>query len=176
MSVFSSVAALQPKRNVFNLSFEKKYDCDLGQLIPIYVEDCVPGDKFKINFEAVVRTSPLVAPILHQLDLKVEYFFVPYRLLMDKDKFEEFITGGQDGQSTVQLPFTFWETSSYFSSRVRLSLYDRFKVNIQHRIRTRRLRRTKDNRSRAGQRERRRRSTLPKRKSTSKIILLPTTI
>lgn len=130
MSVFSTVSALRPKRNVFNLSYEKKYNCDIGQLIPVFLEDCVPGDKFKISYEAVVRMNPLIAPVLHQIDLKVEYFFVPYRLMMETDKFSDFISGGVNGSSTVVLPRikfggTLASPGAKWQNR-HLSLYDYF--------------------------------------------------
>lgn len=47
--VFEQVGGLYPRRSVFNLSYSKKFDCDMGQLIPIMAEEVVPGDKFSIG-------------------------------------------------------------------------------------------------------------------------------
>lgn len=122
----NSISALRPKRNVFNLSYDKKYNCDYMQLIPVFLEDCVPGDTYKISYEAVVRTQPLHAPILHSIDLKVEYFFVPYRLLMEDGKFLEFLTGGKDGTIVGTLPqVDFFNNGTYWNAR-HLSLWDYF--------------------------------------------------
>ncbi len=106
MSVFSSVRGNDVGRSVFNLSHNKRFTCDMGQLIPVLFLECVPGDTMEIGCEAVTRFQPMVAPILDSVDMYVHYFFVPTRLLMDNDKdWETFLTGGKDGTDTsVSLP------------------------------------------------------------------------
>ena len=103
--VFNSVSPLRPGRSVFDLSYEKKLTCQMGKLIPIMADEMVPGDKFQITNEIVVRFQPMVAPILHEVNVYVHYFFVPYRLLWDD--WEDFITGGPDGDFTAVIPT--WE-------------------------------------------------------------------
>ena len=74
----------------------------MGQLIPVMCDEVVPGDTFKIGNQVVIRFQPLVAPIMHEVNVYTHYFFVPYRLLWDD--WEEFITGGVDGESALTLP------------------------------------------------------------------------
>lgn len=93
--VFRRVGGLLPGRSVFDLSYEKKFTCDMGQLIPVMCDEVVPGDTFQIGNEIVIRFQPLIAPILHEINAYVHYFFVPYRLLWED--WEEFITGGTEG-------------------------------------------------------------------------------
>lgn len=102
MSIFSSVRVNKPKRNVFSLSHERKTTFNMGQLIPILTIPCLPGDSHKCSAEVFLRFAPMLAPIMHRVDLMTYYFFVPYRLI-DKN-WEEFITGGPDGNSQVMLP------------------------------------------------------------------------
>ncbi len=106
MSVFSSVRGNRVGRSVFNLSHVKRFTCDMGELIPALVLECVPGDTFKIGADVVTRFQPLVAPILDSVDMTVHYFFVPTRLVMDNEKdWETFLTGGKDGtDESVSLP------------------------------------------------------------------------
>lgn len=106
MSVFSRVLGNKVGRSVFDLSHVKRFTCDMGQLIPVYFDECVPGDTRKIGMQCVTRFQPLVAPILDSVDLTVHYFFVPTRLLMDKEEdWNTFLTGGKDGKdSSVSLP------------------------------------------------------------------------
>ncbi len=106
MSVFSSVLGNKVGRSVFDLSHVKRFTCDMGQLIPVYFDECVPGDTRKIGMQCVTRFQPLVAPILDSVDLTVHYFFVPTRLLMDKEEdWNTFLTGGKDGKdNSVSLP------------------------------------------------------------------------
>ena len=99
---FQSVSALRPGMSVFDLSYMKTFTCDMGQLIPVMCDEMVPGDIFKIGNQSVIRFQPLVAPILHEINAYVHYFFVPYRLLWDQ--WEEFISGGVDGHDASVPP------------------------------------------------------------------------
>lgn len=101
-SVFQGIGSLRVGRSRFDLSYTKKFDCDMGQLIPVMCDECVPGDIWRIGNEFVIRYQPLVAPILHGVKCYVHYFFVPYRILWDD--WEEFITGGVDGDFTIPVP------------------------------------------------------------------------
>lgn len=111
MSVFSSVLGNKVGRSVFDLSHVKRFTCDMGQLIPVYFDECVPGDTRKIGMQCVTRFQPLVAPILDSVDLTVHYFFVPTRLLMNKEEdWNTFLTGGVDGKdNSVTLPLYSWD-------------------------------------------------------------------
>jgi hypothetical protein len=95
MKPFQHVGGVNLGRSVFDLSYEKKLTCDMGELIPIMCDEVVPGDVLKIGHELVIRFQPLVAPILHEINAYIHLFFVPYRLLWDDWEF--FITGGVDG-------------------------------------------------------------------------------
>lgn len=121
MSVFSSVLGNKVGRSVFDLSHVKRFTCDMGQLIPVYFDECVPGDTRKIGMQCVTRFQPLVAPILDSVDLTVHYFFVPTRLLMDKEEdWNTFLTGGKDGKDeSISLPlwkFSYFDGSTNNSS------------------------------------------------------------
>lgn len=105
VKVFQNVGAVRPGRSVFDLSYEKKFACDMGQLIPIMCDEVVPGDIFEIGNQALIRFQPLVSPVLHEINMTVHYYFVPYRKLWDD--WENFITGGADGQFTDAIPT--WE-------------------------------------------------------------------
>lgn len=74
-----------------------------GALYPVLVMDTLPGDQISDQMTALVRMAPLLAPIMHRCDVSTHFFFVPNRIITDV--WEEFITGGQDGLSTVVLPY-----------------------------------------------------------------------
>ena len=99
---FRDVGGNHPSYSVFDLSHRKTLTCDMGQLIPIFMQECVPGDRWQLGNELVIRMQPLVAPILHKIDAYIHYFFVPYRLLWDD--WENFITGGEDGAFSTPIP------------------------------------------------------------------------
>jgi len=45
---FQSVRSLRPGRSIFDLSYQKKFTCDMGKLIPIMCDEVVPGDVWEI--------------------------------------------------------------------------------------------------------------------------------
>lgn len=100
--VFQSVEAAPINRSYFDLSYTKKFSCDMGQLIPVLCDEMVPGDIFKLGYSMVVRFQPMVAPLLHEVNVVGHYFFVPNRLLWHD--WEDFITGGEDGANTSVPP------------------------------------------------------------------------
>ena len=108
-NVFDFVPGLRPGRSAFNLSYSRKGTYQMGNLYPIMVDEVVPGDVWHVANELVVRMSPMVTPILHEVNVFVHYFFVPYRLLWSS--WEDFITGGVDGQNASVLPR--WNPTNY---------------------------------------------------------------
>lgn len=101
-NIFNLEQAGRVQRSAMDLSHEKKFTCDMGQLIPVLCMLGLPGDVIDIGNSAVVRMQPLVAPVLHEIDVETFYFAVPLRII--DDTFEEFITRGVTGNSSVSLP------------------------------------------------------------------------
>lgn len=111
MKTFKTVRQNRPPRSAFNLSYTKLATADLGYLYPVMCDEVVPGDVWKIGNQMVIRFNPMVSPVLHEINAYVHYFFVPYRLLWgpyteieEEGNWEEFITGGIDGEDDSVLP------------------------------------------------------------------------
>lgn len=111
--IFSKVQVMKPNRSVFNLSYDNAFDAQFGALYPVYVEDCVPGDIFKVSGKPYVQMSPLKSPMMGAIHADIHYFFVPYRIIWNEWK--KFITGGQDGTAAPTMPHHYTSTSPYFS-------------------------------------------------------------
>jgi hypothetical protein len=90
------------KRNKFDLTNEHKLTCDMGKLVPIYCQDVLPGDTFRVNTDMIIRLQALIAPIYHRVNVFTHFFFIPNRIVFDQ--WEDFITGGVEGNSTVVRP------------------------------------------------------------------------
>lgn len=92
-----------------NLSHYKLTSLDMGKLVPI---GCVPvnaGDTFQHATSILLRVSPLVAPVMHPVTVRVHHFFVPHRLVWTDaggadTGFETFITGGPNGTTPPTHP------------------------------------------------------------------------
>lgn len=75
---------------------------NMGDLVPIGLLEVLPGDSIQHATSALIRLSPMIAPIMHKVDIKIHHWFVPHRLTFDG--FEEFITGGPDGEDATVFP------------------------------------------------------------------------
>ena len=100
---FTSVQLKKPTRSVFDLTHEKKLTCRMGELVPIFISETMPNDTFRCDSEVMLRLAPLLAPIMHRINVFVHYFFVPNRLLWSR--WEDFITTGQFGTTNIMQPF-----------------------------------------------------------------------
>jgi len=104
MSIFTDVFIKPPRRSKQVLDHPHFTTTDFGKIIPVLVEDVVPGDVFKCRTAAQIKLFPTLAPMMQGIEVRIDYFFVPNRLLW-KD-WQEFITGGEDGTSEVVKPYT----------------------------------------------------------------------
>lgn len=94
------------KRNKFSLSHYRLLSANQGKLVPIGCYEVLPGDTVQDSTSLLVRAAPLVSPVMHPVHVKLHKWFVPYRLLWQTPGkgFEDFITGGPDGDDTQIVP------------------------------------------------------------------------
>lgn len=93
----------KPGKNVFDLSHDVKLSLNMGELVPTLCQELVPGDKFQIGCDALVRMAPLVAPMMHRVDFTMHYFFVPNRILWSN--WENFITNSEVSGAVPAFPY-----------------------------------------------------------------------
>lgn len=74
-------------------------------------KEVLPGDTWQVQSTTMVRFAPMLAPIMHRVNVYVHYFFVPNRILWSD--FEDFITGGKDGTANPTFPFVDLSTFDY---------------------------------------------------------------
>lgn len=103
-SIFTSVPSKKPTRNRYDLSHEVKTSGKFTYLYPMLLQETVPGDQFNDTTTIFLRFAPLLAPIMHRVDVITHFFFVPTRLLGGQ-MWESFITGGMDGTEAPVLPY-----------------------------------------------------------------------
>lgn len=102
MRPFDVVKIKKPNRSVFDLSHERKMTMKMGYLTPIFISEVIPGDKFKVDIEVLIRMMPMLAPIMHRVNVYMHFFFVPYRLIWND--WEDFITKGFSGTQAPNMP------------------------------------------------------------------------
>lgn len=90
MSQFNKVQVRRPSSSTFNMSHDMPLSFEMGKLIPVMCEEVLPGDSWSLQSEVLIRFAPLVAPVMHRVNVKMEYFFVPNRIVWPE--WEQFIS------------------------------------------------------------------------------------
>ena len=80
---FTQVPAAEIKRSRFDRSHAVKTTFDAGLLIPIFVDEVLPGDTFSMDTTAFARLATPLKPVMDNMYLDMHFFFVPYRLVWD---------------------------------------------------------------------------------------------
>lgn len=72
---------LDISRSKFDRSHSVKTSFNVGDIIPFYVEEVLPGDTFNVKTNKVIRMQTLQTPIMDNLYIDSYYFYVPLRLV-----------------------------------------------------------------------------------------------
>jgi len=99
---FASIPSVQSQRSKFNRSCGITLTFQPGKLVPIFVDEALPGDTMTMHLDTFTRFASTVVPIMDNMHLDIFFFFVPNRLLWEN--WERFM-GAQDdpGDSTDYL-------------------------------------------------------------------------
>jgi len=113
-SHFASVPDANIQRSKFNRSHSYKTTFNSGQLIPFYCDEVLPGDTFKLKATIFGRLATQIVPIMDNLYLDTQFFFVPNRLLWDNwEKFNGAQTNpGDSTDFTVPQIINDWTSGS----------------------------------------------------------------
>ena len=76
---FAMVPRSDIPRSRFTVQTSHKTTFDAGKLIPIYVDEVLPGDTFSLSCTAFGRMATPIFPIMDNLHMDTFFFFVPYR-------------------------------------------------------------------------------------------------
>lgn len=94
-------------RSQFNRSHGLKMTYDASLLYPIFLDEILPGDTMTMKLNGFSRIfSPLLAPVMDNIQMETFFFFVPARLLWDN--WENFngahdVKGAQDTTYTIPI-------------------------------------------------------------------------
>lgn len=80
-SHFSLNPHVDISRSRFDRSASVKTSFNVGDIVPFYVEEVLPGDTFQVKSSKVVRMQTLLTPMMDNVYLDTYYFFVPNRLV-----------------------------------------------------------------------------------------------
>lgn len=80
-NIFQEVRKTQLTVNKFDLSHDVKQSMKMGELTPCCIVETLPGDRFKLSGRSLVRFAPLISPVMHDVEVFIHYFYVPWRLI-----------------------------------------------------------------------------------------------
>lgn len=80
-SHFSMLPSADISRSKFDRAQDVKFTFNVGDLIPFYVDEVLPGDTFDVTTSKVVRMQTLLTPVMDNIYLDTYFFFVPNRLV-----------------------------------------------------------------------------------------------
>ena len=86
---FAQVPRAEIPRSSFDRSHGYKTTFDGGYLVPILVDEVLPGDTFTCRVTAFTRLSTPIYPVMDNMRVETFFFFVPYRLVWDN--FQKFM-------------------------------------------------------------------------------------
>jgi hypothetical protein len=78
---FTTIPKADIPRSKFDCQSTHKTTFDAGNLVPVYVDEVLPGDTFNLNMTAFARLSTPLFPIMDNMVLDSFFFFVPNRLI-----------------------------------------------------------------------------------------------
>lgn len=78
---FTMIPKADIPRSSFDCQSTHKTTFDAGYLVPVYVDEVLPGDTFRLNMTAFARLATPLYPIMDNMHLDSFFFFVPNRLI-----------------------------------------------------------------------------------------------
>jgi hypothetical protein len=82
-SHFSLAPHVDISRSRFDRSSSLKTSFNVGDVVPFFLDEVLPGDTFSVDTSKVVRMQTLLTPMMDNVYLDTYYFFVPNRLVWD---------------------------------------------------------------------------------------------
>lgn len=106
-SRFTLAPSVNHPRSTFNLPFEVSTTGNVGDLIPFYVEEVLPGDTFQVDTSSVIRMTPMVSCPYDDIVQDTYFFYCPNRIVMDDwiRFFGESDTNAWTTPPTYKVPF-----------------------------------------------------------------------
>lgn len=116
---FSQVPKADIQRSSFNRSHGYKTAFNSGYLVPVYVDEALPGDSFNLKMSSFARLSTPIVPFMDNLYMASFFFAVPYRLVWSN--FKKFC--GEQATTSASTNFTMPVFTAYAPAAESLSDY-----------------------------------------------------
>lgn len=82
-SHFAQVPRMERPRSKFDRGHQLLTTINEGELVPIYMDEVLPGDTARVQLNGLIRMSTPIYPIMDNCYMDTYFFFVPARLLWE---------------------------------------------------------------------------------------------
>lgn len=100
---FTQVETERVGRNPFDLSHNFAFSGNIGEIMPTLCKMAYPNEDWTIGADMLVRLQALVAPAMHRVDVRTDFYAVPLRLIWPN--FEKFARNDSSGAGLPAWPF-----------------------------------------------------------------------
>lgn len=107
---FGKVSPPTVPRSQFNRSCGHKTTIDADKLYPVFIDEVIPGDTFKMRANMFARMATPIYPIMDNIYLDTFFFYVPYRLLWTN--FYKFLGAQDDPGDSIDYTIPVLNTST----------------------------------------------------------------
>lgn len=90
---FAIIPKTEVQRSKFRSPQTRKQAFNASEIVPIMVEEVLPGDVWQHTESIMARLPTPIAPVVDDLQLETFYFWCPNRILWPNKQWEDFITG-----------------------------------------------------------------------------------
>lgn len=84
MSLLPKIKIDVPNSSNVDLGRVNRFSCSIGPLYPVLTEQVFPGDKVSLGVSALIKTVPLLGPLMGSAKVQLDTFFIPLRLYIQQ--------------------------------------------------------------------------------------------
>lgn len=126
---FGVIPNTEIQRSKFTMSKDIKTTFNVGDIIPYFLFEVLPGDTISINQALVCRTQNPVVPVMDNLYLDLYYFYSPTRILWDN--FKKFMGENENGAWTQTVEYEIPQIKFTNTKNVKGSILDYMGLPIE---------------------------------------------
>lgn len=123
-----AVPPVSMPRSRFDLSRGHKTSLDSGLVVPLYCEEVLPGDTFRVSATVLARLATLQFPLMDNLFMDIHWFFCPWRLVWSNA--EKFFGQQDNPADSVSYTLPQFNTFTPTLTAAPMDLADYFGINL----------------------------------------------
>lgn len=121
---FGRVTPPAVPRSQFNRSCSHKTTIDADKIYPVFVDEVVPGDTFKMRASIFARMATPIYPVMDNMFIDTFFFYVPYRLLWNN--YHKFLGAQDDPGDSIDFTIPVFDTGT--GGAVQDTIWDYFGI------------------------------------------------